>query len=137
MRPRPGRLAFSIVFALMASQGCAAGPKPLPLNQPAHASLNGNDASQGGECADRIDGARAGGLAGSVFGTIIGTVFGMPYLGLAYKLAGYAIGFTAGNSCANVKPTEDGSEPAELGVRQAGAKTIAPASRRPIKEENL
>ncbi|HEX9879929.1 MAG TPA: hypothetical protein VGB25_07010 [Candidatus Binatia bacterium] len=140
MKLPPGNLAFFLVFVLMGTQGCATGQKPVPLNRaPVQASLKASEVPERDSCADRIDGARAGGLAGTVVGTIVGTVLGLPYLGLAYKLAGYAIGFTAGNSCANVAPAVNGNHSAKPAVQEAEARPAPPTVRtvKAIKEETL
>lgn len=105
----------------MAAQGCST-QKPVPLNPPARASYKGDGAPED-PCADRYDSAQAGGLAGSVVGTVIGTVFGMPYLGLAYKLAGFAIGYTVTDPCSQPKPTvASGEAPAKAAASETPVK---------------
>ena len=133
MNRSPRHLAFFLVFALMASQGCAV-QGPNPKSHLSAASVNYQ--SNAKRCADRVDAARAGGLAGTVWGTLLGSTLGMPFLGIFYRVAGYALGFATGNSCRNVEQPEKGSKLEKRKIQGNVEKPITPQSQ-PIKEETL
>ena len=157
---RPMPLALSLVLALVTSQGCAlrfqtpAKSQPLtstpqPSADSKHTeSVASNQDSSKKKCPDRVDGARIGSLTGTVLGTIVGAAFGMPWLGLAYKFAGSAIGFATGNPCGQkvvskkngkwVKPAnptsqENGGQDEK--TNDAAAPVLQPGHE--IKEENI
>ena len=131
---RPMPLALSLILALVISQGCALRFQTPVKSQPLAATLQpsadskhtesvaSNQDSSKKKCPDRVDGARIGSLTGTVLGTIVGSAFGMPWLGLAYKFAGSAIGFATGNPCGR------------NGVTKKNGKWVKPAN--PTSQEN-
>jgi len=131
MNRSPRHVAFSLVFAFMVSQGCTVQGR----NPKSHLSADSVDAQSNAKpCADRVDGARAGGLAGTVLGTIVGSAFGMPFLGIVYRVAGYAIGFVTGNACNHVEQPEKRGQIAKPTIQEGMKKTGTPHL---IKEETL
>ncbi|MFQ6011707.1 MAG: hypothetical protein ACE5KG_06000, partial [Nitrososphaerales archaeon] len=79
-------------------------------------------------CPDRLDRGRIGGLAGTVVGTIVGSAFGVPMLGGLFHVAGYAMGFSSGESCSKNDPLKKESKI---------TKKTVPAPTQVITEENI
>ena len=64
-------------------------------------------------CPNLLDRMRVGGLVGTVAGTIMTFGFGNPVLGVLFKVAGYAIGFTSADSCGMDETVGEESEEAQ------------------------
>lgn len=152
--------ALFLVLTLVVGQGCAlrfqTPARPQPVAESPQPQQNSNhtekvvsaEKSSKNKCSDRVDGARVGSLTGTVLGTIVGAAFGMPWMGLAYKFAGSAIGFAASSSCRKngvsekngkfVKP-DDPTSQENVGsngkLKDEGKPVLQPS--RSIKEENI